>query len=93
MEDMENERRYAISNNCLSNVKQLEGYLNRLMLINVRILHESHVSLYRYFCGTLKDAVNCYTLEVSFFGYQRPNSPGIFHYTEDACILLTRFKQ
>ncbi|XP_069693736.1 cytosolic carboxypeptidase 6 [Periplaneta americana] len=44
----------------------------------------------RYFCGALKDSVNCYTLEVSFFGYQRPNSPGVFQYTEDAYCRLGR---
>ncbi|XP_021922718.1 cytosolic carboxypeptidase 6 isoform X2 [Zootermopsis nevadensis] len=44
----------------------------------------------RYFCTALKDSVNCYTLEVSFFGYQRPNSQGIFQYTEDAYCRLGR---
>ncbi|XP_068082108.1 cytosolic carboxypeptidase 6 [Anabrus simplex] len=44
----------------------------------------------RYFCGVLKDSVNCYTLEVSFYGYQRPNSLGIFYYTEEAYCRLGR---
>lgn len=41
----------------------------------------------RYFCSALKDSANCYTLEVSLYGYQRPNGQGIVPYTEDACIL------
>nr|CAD7394882.1 unnamed protein product [Timema cristinae] len=38
----------------------------------------------RYFCNTLKKSVNCYTLEVSFHGYQSPNTTDMCYYTEEA---------
>ncbi|XP_059468495.1 cytosolic carboxypeptidase 6 [Neocloeon triangulifer] len=44
----------------------------------------------RYICSLLKDSVNCYTLEVSLYGYQRSNDQGIVPYNEDAYLRLGR---
>ncbi|CAB3361445.1 Hypothetical predicted protein [Cloeon dipterum] len=44
----------------------------------------------RHFCSTLKESVNCYTLEVSLYGFQRPNETAITPYTEDAYFRLGR---
>nr|CAD7442671.1 unnamed protein product [Timema bartmani] len=49
---------------------------------------DQNVSL--YFCNTLKKSVNCYTLEVSFHGYQSPNTTDMCYYTEEAYCRLGR---
>jgi hypothetical protein len=41
----------------------------------------------RYLCQLLSDRVNCYTFEVSFFGYKLKGSDVTIPYTEDSCIL------
>lgn len=41
----------------------------------------------RYLCSILKEHVNCYSIEVSMYGYNRKAIPGIFPYTEEGCIL------
>lgn len=41
----------------------------------------------RYLCSFLKEHVNCYSIEVSMYGYNRKTAPGIVPYTEEACIL------
>lgn len=46
----------------------------------------------RYLCTVLSNQVNCYTFEVSLFGYKLNDSEVIIPYTEDSCILITRSK-
>lgn len=43
----------------------------------------------RYFYSELKDATNCYTLEVSFYGYKKEKEDAYNYkvYTEESCIL------
>ena len=41
----------------------------------------------RHLCSTLKDHVNCYTFEISFYGYKMKESDVIIPYTEESCIL------
>lgn len=41
----------------------------------------------RYLCSILKEHVNCYSIEVSMYGYNKKGMPGIMPYTEEGCIL------
>ncbi|KAK9693031.1 Zinc carboxypeptidase [Popillia japonica] len=41
----------------------------------------------RYLCTILSSQVNCYTFEVSLFGYKLNGGEVIIPYTEDSCIL------
>lgn len=41
----------------------------------------------RYMCSVLSDSVNCYTFEVSVYGYKTRGSNIIIPYTEESCIL------
>lgn len=42
----------------------------------------------RYFCSMLSDKVNCYSFDISFYGYEKKGSGSTMVYTEDSCILL-----
>lgn len=42
----------------------------------------------RYFCSVLSDSVNCYSFQISVFGYQMKNSELTIPYTEESCILF-----
>ncbi|XP_063220353.1 cytosolic carboxypeptidase 6 [Bacillus rossius redtenbacheri] len=44
----------------------------------------------RHFCNTLSKSVNCYTLEISFYGYKRPNGSEFLTYTEESYLRLGR---
>ncbi|XP_006622667.1 cytosolic carboxypeptidase 6 [Apis dorsata] len=44
----------------------------------------------RYLCSILKEHVNCYSIEVSMYGYNRKAMPGIFPYTEEGYYRLGR---
>lgn len=41
----------------------------------------------RYLCSILSPKVNCYSLEVSMYGYKLKESNLIIPYTEKSCIL------
>lgn len=41
----------------------------------------------RYLCSILKEHVNCYSIEVSMYGYNKKGIPGVMPYTEEGCIL------
>lgn len=46
----------------------------------------------RYLCSILNEQVNCYTIQVSMYGYYKKSTPGIlFPYTEESCILFHRY--
>lgn len=42
----------------------------------------------RYLCSILSERVNCYTIQVSMYGYSRKGSPGVLPYTDEGCILF-----
>lgn len=42
----------------------------------------------RYFCTVLGDQVNCYTFEVSIYGYQLKKEERTVPYTEESCIFM-----
>lgn len=44
----------------------------------------------RYLCSILKEHVNCYSIEISMYGYNKKGLPGIIPYTEEGCILFDR---
>ncbi|CAG0883042.1 unnamed protein product [Cyprideis torosa] len=44
----------------------------------------------RVLCDKLKDSVNCYSLEVSFYGYQLEGNPTTIPYTEEGYMRLGR---
>ncbi|XP_017877006.1 cytosolic carboxypeptidase 6 isoform X2 [Ceratina calcarata] len=44
----------------------------------------------RYLCSMLKEHVNCYSIEVSMYGYNKKTTPGIFPYTEEGYYRLGR---
>ncbi|XP_046745556.1 cytosolic carboxypeptidase 6 [Diprion similis] len=44
----------------------------------------------RYLCSILSDRVNCYTIQVSMYGYCRKGSPGILPYTEEGYYRVGR---
>ncbi|XP_076245217.1 cytosolic carboxypeptidase 6 [Calliopsis andreniformis] len=44
----------------------------------------------RYLCSFLKEHVNCYSIEVSMYGYNRKTTPGIFPYTEEGYYRVGR---
>lgn len=45
----------------------------------------------RYLCSVLSDSVNCYTFEVSVYGYKMRGSNVIIPYTEESCILINKY--
>ncbi|XP_032686255.1 cytosolic carboxypeptidase 6 isoform X2 [Odontomachus brunneus] len=44
----------------------------------------------RYLCSILKEHVNCYSIEVSMYGYNKKGMPGIMPYTEESYYRLGR---
>ncbi|KAL6266793.1 hypothetical protein P5V15_003625 [Pogonomyrmex californicus] len=44
----------------------------------------------RYLCSILKEHVNCYSIEVSMYGYNKKGIPGIMPYTEEGYYRLGR---
>lgn len=43
---------------------------------------------FRHFYSKLKGGTNCYTVEVSFYGYKKNEAFNYKVYTEEACILF-----
>lgn len=42
----------------------------------------------RQLCSLLSDKVNCYSFEVSIFGYKLKGTDVVIPYTEESCILF-----
>lgn len=45
----------------------------------------------RHLCEILRNTVNVYTLEVSFYGYNQPVTNAIVSYNEDGCKGIKKY--